>query len=632
MGNTIEAARWDLLDNYLALGYTITNAAKAANIGFRAAKSYVNGESSSSGVRLRKAQRTKQPGGPVPLEDLKGLPARALQDVGLFGRRYFGLKILPWQEEEAQLVMGWLRSPQEEWAVVNQPPGSGKSAWHTRVLPAWVTVQDRRLRGMIGSANHSTATWYTDLLRMDLAREYPLKAKPADLRQGIAMDAEATLLGDYGRFRPLTRGHLWMRDRFRVVQFMENESGEKEPTWSAFGIDSGFLGGRYDLIVWDDLYDPRTRRTESARTQLKSDYIELCESRLEPGGLFILQGQRLGPDDIYRFALDMKAVNRDGQMLNKPKYHHIVYKAHYEDRCKPEHHKPEAKPYPQGCLLFPRRLSFEKLETLRQDPKTADKFRILYQQEDLDPANQLVEMPWIKGGLDSQDYEAPGCLDQTRGLGELPPGIDLSQAISVLSADPSPTRFWGVTWWVYVPASQHRYLVDIEQRRMEAPDFLQWNPESSQYEGLLEAWWKRSAKLKAPIKYVIVERNAAQRFLLQYEFVRRWAAKRGVSILGHDTHSNKTDPDRGVWTIGSQYRFGRVRLPWGFPARLKVQRLVDELIRYPEGTTDLTMSHWMFEFNLPRLYVPRKAPHREKRPSWVGEYNLSGIRKALTGA
>jgi hypothetical protein len=104
-------------------------------------------------------------------------------------------------------------------------------------------------------------------------------------------------------------------------------------------VDSGFLGGRFDLIIWDDLYDPRKMRTAEAREDLKRWWDEVAETRLEPGGLLVLQGQRMAGDDIYRYALDKQVIMDEDEdweadvpeelKLGGRRYHHLAYKAHY---------------------------------------------------------------------------------------------------------------------------------------------------------------------------------------------------------------------------------------------------------------------------------------------------------------
>ena len=63
---------------------------------------------------------------------------------------------------------------------------------------------------------------------------------------------------------------------------------DKEPTVSAWSQDSGFLGGRFDFVIWDDLVDVRTLRRRSQRRTFR---LVGCwaETRLEPRGLLLLR-------------------------------------------------------------------------------------------------------------------------------------------------------------------------------------------------------------------------------------------------------------------------------------------------------------------------------------------------------
>ena len=111
-----------------------------------------------------------------------------------------------------------------------------------------------------------------------------------------------------------------------------------------------------------------------------------------------------------------------------------------------------------------------------------------------------------------------------------------------------------------------------------------------------------------PITHVIVEANAAQRFLLQYDHVRRWIAKEGVEVVPHTTHRNKSDPEFGVDSIRQHFRFGRYRLPYKRDSQgmFLTRRYIEELTNYPHGRTDdMVMATWFFEWQLPRLYISR---------------------------
>jgi hypothetical protein len=154
---------------------------------------------------------------------------------------------------------------------------------------------------------------------------------------------------------------------------------------------------------------------------------------------------------------------------------------------------------------------------------------------------------------------------------------------------------------------------------MDAPDFLDWDHNNRCFSGLMHEWQNVSKEIGYPIRAWIVEANAAQRFLLQYDHVKRWQRLAGVNIVPHTTAKNKSDPNFGVQTIAPHYQYGRVRLPGAPNARLTALKLVDEVTRYPEGgSDDCVMAQWFLEWNLPRLFRPANTqPTLLRRPAWL---------------
>ena len=623
--NAIQKQKyWNLRNN----GYSMDKAAKQAGFSRSTAARLENTQTGGLAKReLHVAKTEEDLPGPIPYDELSPEAQRAWNDFGYFQRRYFGRIAYPWQVEAANRIAAFLDTPNEEYVVINAPPGAGKTACFVHDIPAWVTVRNRNIRGMVGSATMSLAKRNVLRLRRSLERVQPEKADPTLLRRGDALDAESTLAMDFGRFKPLDR-EMWTSDAFIVMQYDDAGAiAEKEPTWSAYGRDTAFIGGRYDFVIWDDLVDPRKLRSLEQKEDLQDMWVDVGETRLEPGGLLILQGQRISSDDLYRYALDMTSpldeededeeaaaeVLDDGRRLDRAdkKYHHIIFKAHYDDICTGEHGK-NAKAYPDGCLLSPRRLPWRKIQTLREN--RGERFTVVYQQEDIDPTEVLVPKAWIYG-----DDDFPGCLDKDRDRLELPRGLNATDCVSYATADPSPTNYWSIQWWVYHPESEQRFLIDLIRQKMDAPDFLDYHPDTREFVGVMNDWQNMSISLGFPISTWIVEQNAAQRFLLQYDHVRRWRAQYGVDIIGHDTGRNKTDREYGVETIAPHYRFGRVRLPWRNEGRIISLKLVEEVTHYPYGRTDdCVMAQWFGEWNLPNIYTPT---HQRKstawRPSWL---------------
>lgn len=589
------------------------------------------GFSMSSAAKLEReakgqvGPRIRQVKDPVKPTRLRPEAKRALEDFGYFQRRYFGRIPYLWQVEAAHKVVELLESPNKEYLVVNCPPGSGKSTLFAHDIPAWLTCRDRSIRGMIGSATTHLAEGYIDRLRRSFMLTRPLQSAEEYVSRGLALDAEATLAGDFGRFQPV--GDIWTRSSFVVEQGDGKRTQEKEATWSGYGQDAGYIGQRFDFVIWDDLVDPKKQRTMEAKEALQDYWDDVSEPRLEPSGLLVLQGQRFAADDLYRYCLNKTTADEfedDGEPIEpRQMYHHVIYKAHYEELCEPATtHRLTADSYPNGCLLNPWRLSWKELSSKMRN--RSDRFEVVYQQQDADPSTVLVPKTWIHGG-----DGFPGCIDNgergtvARDRLELPEGLS-GPLVSIMTVDPSPTKFWAIEWWIYQPETELRWLMDLEKTPMEAGAFLDYNPATRQFTGLLDEWVKTSNDLRLPITHVIVEDNAAQRFLLQYAMVHQWMALRSVEIIPHSTHRNKSDPEYGVTTIAEHYRFGRVRLPYkrnsdGWVASTK---LIDELTKYDvrtgKGSTtdDCIMAHWFLEWNLPKIYAPETAEGKQWRPSW----------------
>ena len=570
--------------------------------------------------------------GPKPYERLSPEAKLALADFDYFRRRYFGRISTPWQNEAGIALCKLLESPEKEYVVMNMPPGSGKTTL-LHDLTCWIICRNRSVRLLTGSVTMSLAKRNLMRVRRSLERVIPEQADDTMIARGLALDAESTMAVDFGRFKPLDK-ELWTNEAFIVMQPDDAGSiAEKEPTLSAYGMDSAFIGTRVDGAFWDDLVDPRKSRGADQKSDVENWYQDVAESRLEPAGMMALIGQRLAADDLYRFALDMTQPldNEDdlvdaglsdeaiANLRSDKKYKHLIYKAHYEEKCDGTQHRRDSPPFPDGCLLDPRRLGWRDISNLLAN--RGERFMVVYQQEDLDPSEVLVRNEWVYGHGDN-----PGCIDRDRDIWDIPRGISARDCLVIATADPSPTNFWAVQCWLYHPESGQRFLLDLIRQKMEASAFLDYNINEGRYTGIMEDWQNISEGIGFPIQYWIVESNAAQRFMLQYDSVKNWRQMRGVEIIPHNTnHINKTDETLGVTVLQSHYRFGRVRLPGKGEGKVRSLKLIDEVTKYPNGTRtdDCVMAQWFLEWNIPNLYLPRTAVATVHRPTWVKNARLN---------
>jgi hypothetical protein len=567
----------------------------------------------------------------IPDDRLCEEAKRGLVDFDFFRKYYLGRVPSPWQVDAAYKIVQYLESEDKEHLVVNVAPGAGKSTLFHDVA-VWCIIRNRGIRILYGSISLNLAKMYSRRIRETLERPVPIQPDPELVRKGLAMNAEGCLAIDYGRFRPTDKGALWRAEEFIVEQQTQSGLDNKEPTVRAYGFDSEFIGHRADLVLFDDVASPENAKESTARDRLLERWDSMAEARVDPGGLIAVIGQRLGSGDLYAYCLSKETFEdtdedydgsdiQDKTDLKEPvrikKYKHLSYKAYYEELdTGPTSRKKFSAPWPDGPLLDPYRLSWQDLSFIKHS--TPNKFRVVYQQEDIDMSNTLIERVWATGGLGNDGVLYPGCIDNDRMPGYIPEGLS-HPYISIASVDPSPTQFWAIEWWIYQPETNLRYLVDIERRKLNAEELLGYNVATGEYSGVMEEWQERAERMGYPISHWIVEINAAQRFLLAHDFVRRWQALNEVNVVPHTTSRNKLDESLGVEALlPPLWRSGSVRLP-SMRGNWKTLALVDEMCAWTRDKkhgTDTVMAHWFAELHMPQLLSPQ-APPRQWRPSWL---------------
>jgi len=479
------------------------------------------------------------------------------------------------------------------------------------------------------------AKMYSRRIRETLERVTPLEPDPVLVEKGLALNAEGCLQIDYGRFKPTDKTALWRAEEFIVEQEHGMGLDNKEPTVRAYGIESEFIGHRADMCLFDDVASPDNARESVARDKLLERWDNVAEARCDPGGLLAVIGQRLGSGDIYGHCLSKVTYDDDiediydGSDITNPddlarieplkraKYRHIVYKAYYEEKDTGKDSKRyNAAAYPDGPLLDPKRLPWKDLSYIRYNKP--DVFRVVYQQEDLDLDSRLVDRTWITGGkgMDGVDYQ--GCIDNDRQHGYIERGLR-HPWISIVAVDPSPTMFWALVWIIYQPDTNLYHIVDIERTKLTAEELLGYNTTSGTYSGIMQEWQDRSNDLGYPITHWVVEINAAQRFLLAHDFVRKWQTIEGVNVVPHTTSRNKLDENLGVEALlPPLLRTGALRFPT-MRGNWKTLAAVEELCawhREKKNGTDIVMALWMAVLNLPNLRTVKKPP-KLWRPSWL---------------
>jgi hypothetical protein len=295
----VDLRRWQVYFTYRDSGWGVEDAARKARLSPSAAYRFERGDQTSTGLEAAQTLGREVVGGNLVAKPLSVEATKALADFAYCRLRYFGRKSMPWQERAAYDMLTLLEDKaNRSYLVINAPPGSGKSTLFTHDIPCWLIARNRSVRIMIGSRTERQARMYVGRIKKSLEREAPMRADAEAFENGWATDAVATMQDDYSAFKPPGRSDLWRAEGIVVRQLDGTALDDKEPTVSAWGQDSGFLGGRFDLVIWDDLVDKKNTSTIEGKDRLREWYVTEAETRLEPGGLFVLQGQRISHDDL----------------------------------------------------------------------------------------------------------------------------------------------------------------------------------------------------------------------------------------------------------------------------------------------------------------------------------------------
>ncbi|GGO03543.1 hypothetical protein [Haloarcula pellucida] len=149
------------------------------------------------------------------------------------------------------------------------PREHGKTEAGTVVIPTWAALRDPNIRVLLMSINAD---------------------KAADKLSEIAEHVER-LAPQFGR-RVVTNNETQLQ--------LEREATYEEPTIQAAGFKTGVTGGHYDLLIFDDVVEYDTQRTEHRRQvawKKFQDFLNL-DSR-QGNSVFLVLGTRKHREDLY---------------------------------------------------------------------------------------------------------------------------------------------------------------------------------------------------------------------------------------------------------------------------------------------------------------------------------------------
>lgn len=370
-------------------------------------------------------------------------------------------------------------------------------------------------------------------------------------------------INQFGPFRSEGRdsGKPWNANFFTVSKA---KLDEKEFSLEARGAGSTLYGGRFDLIVLDDIQSDRNLNS----TQQLLNYIrQTVLTRPARGkGRTIIVGTRVGVGDIYETMLDEDMVDnliqipalsasipRDEMFVKVGKRVELV--GGVEERV--ESYWPEYWPL---------------IDLAKRRQKVGEEvWQRVYMQRPAD--GSLVTFP-EKALEDAKDRSRTidGALGGSLGV------------MNVFGVDPAIGGWAGLVAAAYTP--DKLYLLDCENIKG-----------LSRTEELLDLV-SRFATLWRP-SVGVFEVDGYGKGLANDDRLAVIASRLHFDVIPHETRRRKADPVMGVASMASAFLEGEISVPWGDErSRVRFAELFEELRRWRPDVParllrqDLVMALW----------------------------------------
>jgi hypothetical protein len=378
-------------------------------------------------------------------------------------------------------------------------------------------------------------------------------------------------LGPGRTFKPGSRtGKSWSAERFTVATRVG--AGIKSPTMVAVGKGGKLLSRDADLIVADDIIDVDSVKSPTTRTDDARWFNQSVSSRKEEHTAIMAIGSRQHHEDLWSGLLTNRAFTS------------IVEQAH-DPACQVVTHKPAPINADEGhgpdcpecaahvdCLLWPGKRTFAYLQDQRVAMDDDQQYEMIYLNRTRPAGEEYLT-----------EADIAECKNKGRGLGLAGLPKDAGYRL-VAGLDPATAGQQVAFLWAYYPATNRRFMVDLEvQRAGGLPGARR----------IIRDWHGAYG-----VTFWVIERNGYQEAVLQDRDITDFCAVNGVHLEPHYTHAfNKYDPMFGLTKQFQHFRDKLIDLPYGDePSRDKVKLYERQLLQF-EGPktktpTDILMASW----------------------------------------
>ena len=449
-----------------------------------------------------------------------------------------------------------------------EPVGHGKSET-AKVAVLWEVVYNRNIRILLLSKKGSTEGVATKTL---MVIKVELKENPR-------------LIHDFGRF--YSPHNIWQQSKIQVIRTAKH----KDYTIEAVGMLEAITGGRFDLIVGDDIIDELMVYEAKQRDKTARYTFGTVLTRLTPDGRAIFIGTMKHHDDIYNRLMTTPGwqVTIGKAILREPPDYEIIPlpKPVIRDDGREQTHEVIIHGEDRGECLWPEVWTMEKLLLKRfETPKAI--FNREYQSTLVDDETALFPIKWLNQCRDSNMayYDEP-LPEVVRGKYRvIVAGIDPALTLSKAQAEQADTDWFAAIVLGLRHDSGDRDILGVFRFRGLSPDASQ--------KKVVEIYSNNQPK------YCFIEVNSFGE-IIHYNLVH----ETGVKVLPHRTGKNKHDAFEGVPALSPLFENKMIHMPYGSP---EDKALTDTLMMelYGLGTEkhdDLVMALWIAERGIQRYLV-----------------------------
>lgn len=485
----------------------------------------------------------------------------------------------------------WYRElDRHDRTLVLAPRAHGKTSSIARVLVLREILANRNVRILLLSrttqgANDSLAVIKTDLETND------------KILSDWQVDAEGGTLKSKG---------AWGQTQFTV----RRSKNLRDPTLRARGWGSALTGGRYDLIILDDIEDDESVINSQQRRKTLNRLRQTVAPLLDTGGRIVVIGTKKHADDLYTHVAEdpTYAVIHDKAIHEWPDLSRVTYEVELDESGKEvvkAAHVPADSP---GKALWEEKWSVADLLKIRRSIGERA-FEQEYQNEAVDDASTPFRLGWLTAAKQrgiGMGFLREGCInhDPTRPVPRCE-GLIVYQCVDFSLVD-DPERAeeqdsdwtvvetWGLRW-----TTQERILLRVARRQ---------GLSQGQMLGFIR---EEAARFPQRIA-VIVETNSFGK--LHEMGLRRTTS---LPLYGHHTDKKKRDLYEGVPGMAVNYEMGKVILPYAGAKELPggeddPRGLVDVFVKEHHGLgrerhDDTVMCAWIGETWIKRLIAKREA-------------------------